>query len=124
MADGRVWTKSTTKLLVGIIGEAVKPKVPFLVRGLINPAIKIALKTSNTYLDRVIPDEIDGFVNDAIIKGYEGDWDNAAIDIGLAGDMLVDIPNLDDEHEKKLFVTIAQAIVQSVKTWIENKKNK
>ena len=122
MADGTVWKSSTTDLLVDIISKAVKPKVPFLARGLVKPAVKIAIKTVNKYSDKVVPDKVDTLVNDAIVKASEKDWDGAAECIGLAGDMLVDIPQIDDEHERQLFVIIAQALVQGVKTYIESKK--
>ena len=120
--ENQVWTDSTTKLLVDVITNAVKPKVKFLLRGLVRPAVKIAVKTANKYSAKIVPDKVDVYVNDAIIKANNGDWDAAAEQIGIAGDLLVDIPGVDDDHEKKLFVSIAQAIVNGVKSWIDNKK--
>lgn len=122
--DKQVWSESTTKLLVGVVTDAIKPKVNLFIRGLIKPAVKIGVEMSNKYLAKVIPDSVDGYVNDAIIKANDGDWDSAAEYIGLAGDELVDIPGVDDDHEKQLFVSIAKAIVNGVKSWIENKKGK
>jgi len=122
MSDGKVWSDSTSGLLVDIVSEAIKPRIGFLVRGLVKPAVKIVIKVSNQYLSKVVPDSIDGYVNDAIVFGHNGEWDAAAEAIGEAGDVLVDIPGVDDDHEKQLFVSIAQAIVNGVKTWIETKK--
>jgi hypothetical protein len=118
MKDNVVWQASTTDLLVDLITDAVKPKVPVLVRGLTKPVVKSA----NKYASKVIPDKVDKFINDAIVLGNAGEWDKAAKSIGKAGDTLVDIPNLDDAHEEALFVSVAQAIVNGVKAWIENKK--
>lgn len=120
--DEQVWSKETTELLVGIISDAVKPRVGFMVRGLVRPAVKIAVKTANKYSARVVPDMVDRYVNSAIIKANDGDWDGAAEQIGIAGDVLVDIPGVDDDHEKALFVSIAQAIVSGVKSYIESKR--
>ena len=117
-----VFSKSTASLLVRVITDAIKPHVVVLLRPLIKPAVGIGINVSNKFLGKFIPDEIDPLLNSAIQKANEGEWDSAAEDIGLAGNMLVDIPNVDDEHERKLFVSIAQAIVNGVKSWIENKK--
>ena len=108
--------------MVDVITDAVKPRVGFMVRGLVRPAVRIAVKTANKYSAKFVPDKVDEYVNSAIIKANDGDWDGAAEQIGIAGDVLVDIPGVDDDHEKALFVSIAQAIVSGVKSWIESKK--
>lgn len=120
--DERVWKPETTELLVGIISEAVKPKVPFMFRGLVKPAVNIAVKTLNSKASKFVPDKIDNLINDAIVAGVAGDWDLASANIGAAADELVDIPTMPDEYEKQLFVSITAAIIQSIKYWIEKKK--
>lgn len=122
MDDNRVWKKETTELLVEIISEAVKPKVPVLFRGLVKPAVNIAVKTLNSKASKFVPDIIDNLINDAIVAGVDGDWDEASVNIGAAADVLIDVPTLPDEYEKQLFVSITAAIIQSIKYWIEKKK--
>jgi len=122
MSDGKIWTKETTELLVDIAYDAFGKKVPFFLRGLVKPALRMAIKLINEKADKVVPDKIDTFVNDAIVKASNKDFEGAATDIALAGDLLVDIPVLDNEQEKKLFITIATAIVQAVENWIASKR--
>lgn len=119
--DG-IWTEKTTELLVEVIGKELKPKVPFFLRGLVDPTVRMAIKALNKFGGKHVPDKIDDLVNDAIVAGYEGDWDLASVNIGVAADMLVDIPSLDDEHEKQLFVSITAAIVNAIKYWISKNK--
>jgi len=122
MSDGKIWTKETTELLVDIAYDAFGKKVPFFLRGLVKPALRMIIKLINEKADKVVPDKIDTFVNDAIVKASNKDFEGAATDIALAGDLLVDIPVLDNEQEKKLFITIATAIVQAVENWIASKR--
>jgi len=112
----------TTKLVVGLITDAIKPKVPFIIRTLVKPVVKIGVNKLNELGGKYIPDEVDNYINTAVVEIHKGNYDVAAESIGVAADLLVDIPSLDAEHEKKLFVSIAQAIVNSVKTIIESKK--
>ena len=53
MADGIVFTESTVTLLKNWIGDAIKPKVPFILRAIVKPAIGIALNVVNKYADRI-----------------------------------------------------------------------
>ncbi len=122
MSDGRVWKKETTELLVGIISDAVKPKVPYVFRGLVKPAVNIAVKTLNEKASKFVPDKIDNLINDAIVAGAANDWDLASTNIGVAIDELVDIPLMDDEHEKQMMVSVVAAIANTIKAWIERKR--
>ena len=122
MSDNTVFTDNTKKLLKDIASEAIKPRVPLLVRPLISPAVGIAINVVNNQAAKFVPDSIDVYINTAILEGHNGNYDLAAQAIGIAADTLVDIPNVDDVHEKNMFVTIAQAIVQGVSVWIERKK--
>lgn len=122
MSDGKIFTKETTDLIVKAISDGLSKKVPFFARPLLKPAVKIAVNTLSKYGDKVIPDKVDDLINEAITLGFAKDFDGAAEAIGEAGDMLVNIPGIDDEHEKKLFISIAQAIVNGIETWIKNKK--
>ena len=115
-------TKETNDLVKDIIVEAVKPKVPFLLRALVSPSVGIVLNLVNKYADKVVPDSVDGYINIAIKEAHTGNYNLAAASIGKAADTLIDIPNVDDVHESNLFISIAQAIVQGVKVWIEKKK--
>ena len=120
--NGTVFTNETKALLKSIISDAIKTKVPVLIRPLIKPAVGIALNVLNNLGDKFIPDKVDYYINEAIVKANAKEWDNAAAAIGIAGDVLVDIPNVDDAHERNLFVTIAQAIVHGIRVWIEKKR--
>ncbi|ANS04917.1 hypothetical protein [uncultured Mediterranean phage] len=117
-----IWTPETTGLLVDITYKAVSKKIPILFRPLLKPALKIGIKTINKTGSKYVPDEVDVYINNAIVKAYNKDWEGASEDVGIAADTLINIPAIDDEHERKLFVSIAQAIVNGVKTWIEDKR--
>lgn len=117
--DGIFLSEETSKMVVDVIHDSVAKKVPFVIRGLVKPAIRIGMNMLNKYADQVIPDKIDGLINSAIQKANSGDWIGASVDIGEAGDALVDIKYLDDANERMLFVSIAQSLVQGIKTWIE-----
>lgn len=120
--DNQVWSDATNALLVKVITEKVSPKVPFFLRPLTKPVVKVGLKTLNKQASKVVPDSIDYYINESINKAIEGDYDSAAAAIGIAGDTLVDIPMLDDAHERNMFVTVTQALVYAIKGWIEKKK--
>lgn len=120
--DNQVWSDATNTLLTKVITEKIKPSVPVIVRPLVSPAVKMCLGIVNKQAAKIVPDSVDNYINTAINKAIEGDYDAAAAAIGIAGDTLVDIPLLDDAHEKNMFVTVAQAIVYAIKGWIEKKK--
>lgn len=120
--NGKFLTKETTGLVVDVINESVNNKVPFFLRPLVKPALNVGMNLFNKYADKIIPDKIDALINSSITKAHAGDWNGAAKDIGIAGDSLVDIKFINDENEEKLFVSIAQSLVQGIKTWIESKK--
>lgn len=120
--DGKVFSKETEERIVFLVADAVKGKVPLIVRPLVKPAVGIVVGIVNKQLDKVIPDKIDGLLNEAFKYGDKDQWDLAADKVGEAADMLVDIPLVDDNKEKELFVSIAQVIVNAVKTWIDGRK--
>lgn len=117
--DKKIWTDETTELLATVISDAVKSKVPFILRPLTKPATKVIIGLINTKADAFVPDSIDDYVNSAINLGYEGKWDEAAEQVALAADLLIDIPSVEDEYESKLFVALTQAIVNGIRVWIE-----
>lgn len=117
-----VLTKETSDLVIGLLTDKIKPKVPFMLRPLVKPALGVGVGALNKMGGQCIPDSVDKYINEAIIRGHRGDWDNAAAAIGMAADELIDIPNIDDAHESNVFVTISQAIVQGVRVWIEKKR--
>lgn len=123
MKDNTVLTEQTKDLVIAFVVERVKPHVPVLARPLLKPAVGIVVRTVNSFGAKHIPDKVDPYINEAILRIDKKDWENAAASVGMAADILIDIPTIDDAHESNVFVSLAQALVQSIRCIIEKKKN-
>ncbi len=121
MSDGKVFTNKTTDLLVKVGNDNLRKNVPFMLRGLVKPVLRICINMVSKWGDKVIPDKVDIYINSAVQKGYEKEWDEAAVDIGVALDALINIKTIDPEHERNMFVSIAQALVNGIEGWINNR---
>lgn len=122
MSDGIIFTDKTTDLLVKLGNDNLRKKAPFFLRGLVKPALRIAINLVSKWGDKVVPDKVDVYINSAIDKGYSKDWDAAAIDVGMALAEIIELKRVDPEHEKNLFVSVAQAIINGVGNWIDSNK--
>lgn len=123
MADGKVWTKETVDILVGFTYERIKAKLPGWLKllGIVKPVLRIALNMLNKYADKVIPDEVDVYINSGILKIKDGDYKGASDDFATAENTLVDIPFLDEQNEQKAFANVNMAIIEFCKGLIRDK---
>ena len=122
MSDGKVFTKDTNKLLVNWTGDAIKPHVPFLARGLVKPVLKIVFNLVSKFGDRIIPDRVDSYINEAITRANAKDWDGAGESIGVALETLAGAKADAGTAKRKFFINIGETLTSGIEFAIENKK--
>lgn len=119
MSDGKFLTESTRELVVKVIDDAIK--LPFYFEPFDDVAIKALLKFVDKYADKVIPDNLDEQLNEAIVLALDGNLDEAIFNLVSIGNELVDIPLLDEDTEQQVGVDAAKLIVSFVKDWATKK---
>lgn len=119
--DSTVFTDATNKLLKDWIGDVIKPKVPFLVRGLVNPIIGIGLSVFNKSGDKVIPDRVDIFINGAVTELNKGNFDLAGQFVGKGLDALAEKMK-GGTYKEKFFTNVGLTIMSGIEYAIEVKK--
>jgi hypothetical protein len=122
MSDGKFLTPKTTDSLIGLIADELKPKVKWWLRGFVKQGLKIAFTYLNKGGDKIIKDEADFYVNKAVNEGIDGKWDEAALSIAKAENIIFDVPNMSEDQEEKMFYANTNMIIQNIKGWIEKKK--
>lgn len=118
--DGKVFSKETKDLIVKVADDVVK--LPALIEPFDSMAFSILVNFIDKQGDKVIPDKFDGLINVTVALALNKQYEEAAAEAGSALDALIDIPYLDDEVEKLLFVDGAKFLVRLLQNWIEKKK--
>ena len=119
MADGKVLSKSTIKFLSKVGADLIKAGIAEPVDGV---AITILLNILNKQADKFVPDSMDSQINEIAVLCGEKKWDEAAEKAAILADQYIDVPFLDDEMERKAFISVANAIVSLIELWINKKK--
>jgi len=122
MSDGIVFSEETSALLKDWIGDALKPKVPFIVRGLVKPTLGITIGLISKYADKIVPDKVDMYINDAITKAKDGDFDGAGCAVGAGIEVLVSAKSEAGSVKEKFFVNVGETIMTGLEYAIEVKK--
>lgn len=117
-----VLTQATKDLIVKTVANEVK--VPFWVKPFLKPVTRIAVNFLDSKGSKVIPDEVDPMINNAITAGINGDFDKASESAATALNIVIDIPLLDEDHEQEMFVGGIRFLIQVVQAWIDKKKAK
>jgi hypothetical protein len=119
--NGEVFTKETVTLLKGWIGDAIKDKVPFMLRAVIKPTIGIGLNVLNKYADRIVPDRVDTYINGAVVELEKGNYDLAGQFVGKGLDALAEKVKGDTVKEK-FFTSIGVTIIAGIEYVIEERR--
>lgn len=119
--DGKFLTQQTEDLVAKFLYNLTVQKVPFFLRFVLKKIISIVLAFVGKYADKVIPDAVDNYINIAITELFKGNYDAASLAIGTAGNMLVDIPKIDEDYEQKAFVNASELLVNLIKNSIKNR---
>ena len=122
MSDGIVFTKETSKLLVNWTGDAIKPHVPFLARGLVKPVLGIVFNLVSKFGDRIIPDRVDVYINEALTKAKAGDFDGAGKTVGIGVEILVSAKANAGSAKRKFFINIGETLMSGIEFAIEAKQ--
>jgi len=119
--DGKLLTDETKEILVDFICEKVKSKLPKWVKflGILKAGVRFLLNYLNKLGDKVIPDEIDIYINEAIKQFNAGQIESAIAAISNAENKLIDIKNIDETSEYQLMYANTYALVINIKAWIE-----
>ena len=122
--DGKLLTDETKSILVDFIYMEVKAILPKWITffGIAKTAIKLGLNYLNTQGDKVIPDKIDIYINEAIKRFNKGEIEAAIAAIANAENKLVDLPNMDETQEYGVWYANSYALVLNIKALIEKKK--
>ena len=119
--DGKVFSKETKDLVVSVIDDVVK--VPVWAEPFDGIAFRVIINFIDKEGDKIIPDTFDANINAIIQKALSGGYEEAAAIAGEALDDLIDVPYLEDEIEKLVFVDGARFVVRLIQNWIEKKKS-
>jgi len=118
--DGKVFSQETKDLIVKVADDVVK--LPGWAEPFDGMAFKILVNFIDKQGDKVIPDKFDELINMAVALALNKQYEEAAAEAGAALDALVDIPYLDDDVEKLVFIDGAKFLVRLIQNWIEKKK--
>lgn len=119
--DGKVFSSATDALLKDWIGGAIKPRIPFLLRGLVKPVIGIAINIFNTQADKIVPDRVDVYINGAINEINKGNYDMAGQFVGKGLDALAEKLK-GGSLKEKFFTNIGITIMSGIEYTIELRK--
>lgn len=119
MADGKVLSDSTRKFLANVLDDLIHAGIAEVVDGMM---ITIVLNIIDKQADKFIPDAIDSRLDEIALLCGEKKWVEAAEKAAILADEKIDVPYLDDEMERKAFVSVATTIVSLVELWISKKK--
>lgn len=117
-----VLTQATKDLIVKTVASEVK--VPFWVKPFLKPVTRIAINFLDDKGSKVIPDNVDPLINEAITAGVNGDFDKASESAATALNIVIDIPLLNEDHEQEMFVGGVKFLIQVIQSWIAKKKAK
>jgi hypothetical protein len=127
--DGKFFNQETKDLIVKvgedlIVGSEISKNAVIAtgIEILDGPAIRLFVNYIDRLADQKIPDEFDATINETIKMAIAGDYEEATEAVGTLLDSIVDIPVLDDQLEKLLFVDGLKFIVRLIQNWIEKKK--
>jgi len=122
--DGKVLTDETLDMVVVFIYAKIKNKIPGWLKifNIAKLGIKIALNFLMKYGDKVIPDEIDIYINEAVKQFNAGQTEAAIAAIANAENKLIDIKHVDETSEYQLMYANTYALVINIKAWIEGDK--
>jgi hypothetical protein len=127
--DGKFFTQETKDLIVKvgedlIVGSEISKNAVIAtgIEILDGPAIRLFVNYIDKLADQKIPDEFDAVINETIKMAIAGNYEEATEAIGTLIDSIVDIPVLDDQLEKLLFVDGLKFIARIILNWIEKKK--
>lgn len=127
--DGKFFTQETKDLIVKvgedlIVGSEISKNAAVAtgIEILDGPAIRLFVNYIDKLADQKIPDEFDAAINETIKMAIAGNYEEAIEAIGTLIDSIVDIPVLDDQLEKLLFVDGLKFIARIIQNWIEKKK--
>jgi hypothetical protein len=122
--DGKLLTDKTKDILVEFIYQKAKDRLPKWVRlfGILKVGIRFLINYLNDKGDKVIPDEIDIYINESIVKFNEGQFDAAVAAIANAENKLINLPNMDETQEYGVWYANSYALVLNIKALIEKTK--
>lgn len=121
MSDGKIFTQKTKSLIVKTAYSGIK--VPFWLKPFVKPAIKVALNFIEKQGDKIVPDKIDYLINNSISETINGNYDKASNQAGIALNMVIDIPMIDETTEHNLFSDGIRLIIRVIQDWIEKRKS-
>lgn len=119
MADGKVLTNETKQLLTKALDDAIK--LPFYLEFADGYAIKIILNIVDKKADKFIPDVIDPMINTGIRLAFEGNKEQAAMELGTALNLLVNVPYLEEDTEQALCVDGFRFLLRVLLDWVKKK---
>lgn len=118
--DGKFFSEETKDLIVSVGDDLIKGNA--IVEMADGPALRIVVNYLDKLGDKHVPDNFDQPINDCIGLAMSGNFEEAAQMIGETIDKIVDIPKVNEELEKLLFVDGFKFIARSIQVWIEKKK--
>jgi len=118
--DEKLLSDDTKKILVDFIYEKAKNKLPKWAKlfGILKAGIRFLVNYLDTQGDKVIPDKIDIYINEAIVKFNMGETEAAIAAIANAENILIDLPNLDEKQEYGVWYANTYALVLNIKAWV------
>lgn len=117
--NGKFFSEETKDMIVKVGDDLIKGNA--IVEMADGPALRIVVNYLDKIGDKYVPDNFDTPINEAITAALNGQFEEAAGQIGITIDAIVDIPKVDDELEKLLFVDGLKFIARSIQVWIEKK---
>ena len=122
MSDVEVFSKETKELIIKAGSKVIKEKVPFYLKWLIPFVLRIIINFIDTKADKFVPDAIDPLINEAIIAGFNGNYELASIKAGSALNKVINIPLVEEDAEQVMFVGGVEFLISMIKDWIEKEK--
>ena len=120
--DGKLFNNKVSDLFVELIFDQIKNKLPWYLKKIAKVLLGIAMGFVNKYGDKVIPDSIDPYLNEAAEKFKVGEIDAAVAALTNAENILVDIPELNETEEYSLLYGNTYTLIVNLKALIEKRK--
>lgn len=114
--DGKVFSSETKKKAREVLDEVIKLKG---FKELLSDIGLFGVVEAVDYFgDKVIPDEFDTALNDAVSLAIEKDYEGAMEALADLLDSVIDIPVLDDAQEEFVFQQGMKFLIAIIKNWI------
>lgn len=124
MSDNKFLNEENFDLMVKIVAKPISNWIPKFFRWIVKPE-KIAnnlVGFINEKADKIIPDNIDRFINAGLSAILKEDWEKANAALALIPTETFDLKALDQVEEKTLWTLVSKVIIFWLTSWVKSKK--